>query len=87
MNWRGRPPTSHQASSMLIGATTTRTALKVHDELDKATHPTGIKISDAQIAALPITGHDSHGDWNYTFRPTRHNRVLLLRARSVILNE
>ena len=47
---------------MLIGATTTRTGLKVHDEFDKATHPTGIKISDAQIAALPITGHDSHGD-------------------------
>ena len=26
-------------------------------------------ISDAQMAALPITRHDWHGDWNYTLRP------------------
>ncbi len=41
-----------------------------HAELDDATYPTGIKISDAQIAALPIARHDFHGDWNYTLTPT-----------------
>ena len=68
MNWRGRPLTSHEVIVDLIGATTTRTGLKVHAELDNATYPTGIKISDAQTAALPITRHDFHGDWNYTLR-------------------
>ena len=70
MNWRGRPLTSHQVIVDLIGGTTTRTGLKVHAELDNATYPTGIKISDAQMAALPITRHDFHGDWNYTLQPT-----------------
>ncbi len=69
MNWRGRPLTSHQVIVDLIGATTTRTGLKVHAELDNATYPTGIKISDAQLAALPLTRNDFHGDWNYTLRP------------------
>jgi len=66
MNWRGRPPTSRQVIVDLIGGTTTRTGLKVHAELDNGTYPSGIKISDAQMAALPITRHDFHGDWNYT---------------------
>ena len=70
MNWRGRPLTSHQVIVDLIGATTTRTGLSVHAELDNAIYPTGIKISDAQLAALPITRHDFHGDWNYTLTPT-----------------
>ena len=69
MNWRGRPLTSHQVIIDLIGATTTRTGLKVHAELDDSTYPTGIKISDNQMAALPITHHEFHGDWNYTLKP------------------
>ena len=68
MNWRGRPLTSHQVIIDLIGATTTRTGLKVHAELDDSTYPTGIKISDTEMAALPITRHEFHGDWNYTFK-------------------
>ena len=71
MNWRGRPLTSHQVIIDLIGATTTRTGLKVHAELDDTIYPTGIKISDTQMAALPITRHEFHGDWNYTLKPTK----------------
>jgi Rhodopirellula transposase DDE domain len=70
MNWRGRPLTSHEVIVDLIGATTTRTGLKVHAELDNGTYATGIKISDSQIEALPITRHDFHSDWNYTLAPT-----------------
>ncbi len=40
MNWRGRPLTSHQVVVDLIGATTTRTGLRVHAELDHGTYPT-----------------------------------------------
>lgn len=71
MNWRGRPLTSHQVIVDLIGATTTRTGLKVHAELDQSTYPTGVKITDAQMATLPMTRHDFHGEWNYTLNPTQ----------------
>ena len=69
MNWRGRPLTSHEVIVNSIAATTTRTGLRVHAELDTGTYDTGVKISDAQMAALPLTRHDWHGDWNYTLRP------------------
>jgi hypothetical protein len=53
----------------LIAATTSRSGLKVHAELDHATYPKGVKISDQQMAALPLTRHGFHGDWNYTLHP------------------
>jgi hypothetical protein len=68
MNWRGRPLTSHQVIVQTIAATTTRAGLRVHAELDTGLYPAGIKISDQQMAALPITRHDFHADWNYTLR-------------------
>jgi hypothetical protein len=69
MNWRGRPLTSHQVVVSSIAAATTRTGLRVHAELDPGSYATGAKISDAQLAALPLTRHDWHGDWNYTLSP------------------
>ena len=69
MNWRGRPLTSHEVVVSSIAATTTRTGLRVHAELDPGTYATGVKISDQQMAALPITRHSWHGDWNYTLQP------------------
>ena len=74
MNWRGRPLTSHGVIVDLIGATTTRTGLSVHAELDTDIYPTGVKIPDARMKALETTGilvrHDFHGEWNYTLTPT-----------------
>nr|WP_164520448.1 hypothetical protein [Specibacter cremeus] len=32
------------------------------------TYPTGIRIPDTDMAALPLTRHDFHGDWNHTLR-------------------
>ena len=40
----------------LIGATTTETGLKVECLLDERTYEKGIKVSDAEMAALNITG-------------------------------
>ncbi len=71
MNWRGRPLTSHEVIVQTIAATTTRTGLRVRAELDSASYPAGVKISDEQMGALPLTRHDWHGDWNYTLRPER----------------
>jgi transposase len=73
MNWRGRPLTSHDVVINSIAATTTRTGLTVQARLDDGTYPTGIKVSNAQMAVLPVSRHPFHGDWNYTLHPaSRH---------------
>ncbi len=41
----------------------------MHVGLDTNPYPTGIQVSDDEIAALPITRRRFHGDWNYTLRP------------------
>ncbi len=69
MNWRGRPLTSHEVMVQAIAATTARTRLRVHAELDPGTYDTGIQVSDAQMDARPLARHDWHGDWNYTLHP------------------
>lgn len=69
MNWRGRPLTSHDVIIDSIAATTTRTGLTVHAELDTGTYDTGIKVTDSDIDALPIHRHRFHGDWNYSLQP------------------
>ena len=66
MNWRGRPLTSYRTVVELIAATTTRTGLRVRAARDRGYYPTGIKITDRELATVPITRHDWHGDWNYT---------------------
>ena len=70
MNWRGRPLTSHQVMVELIAATTTTTGLRVRAQLDQGYYPTGIKVTDKQLAAVPLRRHDFHGEWNYTISPT-----------------
>ena len=74
MNWRGRPLTSHEVVVELIGATTTRAGLKVRAQLDTNKYPTDIKVTDEEIAAVPLRKHDFHGEWNYTIRKPRASR-------------
>jgi hypothetical protein len=69
-NWRGRPLTSHQVVVNTIAATTTTRGLRVRAALDTHTYPLHTKVSDADLAALPLTRHTWHGDWNYTLHPT-----------------
>lgn len=76
MNWRGRPLTSHEVIIESIAAATTKTGLTVHAELDTNPYPTGIQVSDDEIAALPITRHRFHGDWNYTLHPGAPLRIV-----------
>ena len=73
MNWRGRPLTSHEVVVNTIAATATRTGLRVRAELDDSTYETGVKVSDRQMDALPLSRHDWHGDWNYTLRPEAYD--------------
>ncbi len=75
MNWRGRPLTSHEVIVSTIAAATTRTGLRVHAELDTSQYATGQAISDVQMAALAITRHRWHGDWNYTLHAQHPGQV------------
>jgi len=68
-NWRGRPLTSHEVVVNLIGATTNKKGLKVQAHRDTCYYPTGVKITKTELAAVPLTRHDFHGDWNYTMHP------------------
>ena len=69
LNWPGRPLTSYEVIVTTIAATTTSTGLRVHAELDTDSYPTGVKVSDAQMDAVAVTGHTWHGEWNYTLHP------------------
>jgi transposase len=68
-NWRGQPLVSRQAVVSLIAATTSTAGLKVHAELDENDYERGIKISDAQLAAVNLAPDDFHGEWNYRIKP------------------
>ncbi len=66
MNWRGRPLTDIRTIVELIAATKTKTGLSVQASYDPEWYPTGVKVTDKDLAALPLTPHNWHGDWNYT---------------------
>jgi hypothetical protein len=66
MNWRGRPLTDIRTIVELIAATKTKTGLSVQASYDPEWYPTGVKVTDKDLAALPLTQHNWHGDWNYT---------------------
>ena len=68
-NWRGRPLTDRLAVVELIGATTTRTGLKVECAIDARTYEKGVKVSNAEMASLNITGDQFHPEWNYRIKP------------------
>ncbi len=70
MNWRAKPLVSYQVIIDLIGATTTKTGLKVIGELDDNQYPKGIVVSDEQLAAINIVRADFRGEWNYTIKPS-----------------
>ena len=72
-NWRGEPLTSYETMVKLIRRTTTKTGLRVRCRLDMRKYPAGRKVSDEEMAAINITPHSFHGDWNYSIRPNKCN--------------
>ena len=71
INWRGKPLTSYQTIVELVAGTTTETGLRVHAEWDQGYYPTGTQITDTELAAIPLTGHDWHPEWNYDLTTKR----------------
>jgi transposase len=70
-NWRGKPLLSYEIIIKLIAATTTTTGLTVHSSLDTNTYPSGLKVSDEDMATISLQREDFHGEWNYTILPRR----------------
>jgi Rhodopirellula transposase DDE domain len=63
-NWRAQPLVSYRVIVELISATTTRTGLTVRCELDTGQYPSGIVVTDAEMASINIKRAEFHGDWN-----------------------
>ena len=66
MNWLGRPLTYVRTIIELISATSTKTGLTIQAGCDPEWYPRGVKITDAELATVPLTPHTFHGEWNYT---------------------
>jgi transposase len=73
-NWRGRPLVSHEVIVNLIANTTTQQGLIIQAELDTGIYPTGIKVSDKELALVNLTQDDFHGDWNYSIAPKKRRK-------------
>jgi hypothetical protein len=67
--WAGCPLRSFALVAHYIGETRTATGLAVQSHLVSETYDTGIKVSDAVMAALNIQAHAVCPQWNYTIAP------------------
>jgi hypothetical protein len=68
-NWRGRPLRSLGIIVNLIGHTRTSRGLSIQAELDTGSYPTGIEVTDEEMAAIRLKPDRFHGDWNYMISP------------------
>jgi hypothetical protein len=77
MNWRGGPLTSHDVIVQSIAATTTRSGLTVHGELDTNEYATGITIPDHHMktSKRAAPSPDTTGTGNGTTPSPRHTQV------------
>jgi transposase len=69
INWRAKPLTSLEVVLELISHTTTKEGLVVTAIKDSNIYPTGVQVSDDELAALNLLRESFHGDWNYTIKP------------------
>ena len=75
VHWRGQPLVDYQTVVSLIGTTTTTTGLTVTARLDLDEYPTGVKVSDAELASLALQSHPTYPQWNYTLAPRPPQRT------------
>jgi len=68
-NWRGKPLISRAVIVNLIGNTTTRTGLKVKADLNLNNYPTGLEVTDEELAKVNLKKDKFHGEWNYVITP------------------
>ncbi len=69
INARGRPFTSYEVIVNVIAHTHTATGLKVRCHLDQTPYPTGLQVTDEELALVQLDPHEFHPLWNYRIRP------------------
>jgi hypothetical protein len=67
-NWRGHPLYDLTTIVNLISHTTTNQGLIVKTAVDTKSYPTGIEVTDEELAKVKLTPHKFHGEWNYTVK-------------------
>jgi Rhodopirellula transposase DDE domain len=69
VNWAGVPLRTPGVMLGLLRGTATRTGLAVTAEWWQRQYAKGLKVSDAEMAALDIEHHTTCPRWNYTIKP------------------
>jgi len=73
-SWRGKPLTSHEVIVDPIGATTTRTGLRVRSGLDTNAYPRGVTVPDSAMETLHVVRDAFHGEWGVSRRVEEGHR-------------
>lgn len=73
--WAGCPLRDYESVLDYLRQTTTATGLKVAAHLVTQVYQKGIQVTDAVMAGLNLTRHQTCPQWNYTIRP-RTQQVL-----------
>jgi hypothetical protein len=68
-NWRGKPLITRETVAKLISNTKTTKRLEIRSMPDENVYDNGIKVTDAELAAVNLVQADFYGDWNYTIMP------------------
>ena len=68
-NWKGEPLISYEKMLNFIQTTKTNTGLRVKAYMHDKKYERGEKITDEQIASIPINRHKIFPQWNYTILP------------------
>src|ERR1035438_3439389 len=69
LTWKGQPLINYETVVNLIGATKTKSGLRVKAILDTNEYETGVKVTKSQMDSLCIRRHRTHPTWNYTLKP------------------
>ena len=77
-NWRGKPLISHAVIVSLIAATTTKPGLKVWCDLDTQKYPTGVVVTDEELAQVSLKPTTSMASGTTRSRPERNKMIRLL---------
>src|SRR6516162_7312703 len=69
LNLKGKPLVSYETVVNLIGATKTKTGLRIKAALDTRQYEAGVKIPDEEMERINLRPHSTNPFWNYTISP------------------
>ena len=69
LTWKGQPLINYETVVNPIGATKTKSGLRVKAVLDTNEYETGVKVTKSQMEELRVRRHKTHPDCNYTIEP------------------